>query len=154
MAQPIEFDALIEDAGGGGMFVSVPFDVEAAFGKKRVKVRATIDGVPYRGSLMRMGGPCHMLGVLKEIRIKIGKGPGDRVHVVVQEDDEPRIVELPGDLRRALASDPQAAQFFAGLSYTHQKQYVAWVVEARRPETRQARIAQTVDLLKRGQKEH
>ena len=154
MAQPIEFDALIEDAGGGGMFVSVPFDVEAAFGKKRVKVKATIDGVPYRGSLMRMGGPCHMLGVLKEIRAKIGKGPGDRVHVVVEEDVEPRVVELPDDLRRALASDPEAGRFFAGLSYTHQKGYVAWVVEAKRTETRLARIAQTVDLLKRGQKEH
>jgi hypothetical protein len=56
------FRAAIEDAGGGGAFVSVPFDVEQAFGKKRVKVKATINGVPYRGSRMRMGGSCHILG--------------------------------------------------------------------------------------------
>ncbi len=150
MNQPIEFWAVIEDAGGGGTFVTVPFDVEATFGKKRVKVKATIDGVPYRGSLMRMGKPCHMLGVLKEIRDKIGKGPGDQVHVVVEEDTEPRLVEVPEDLRQALDVDPEAGKFFDGLSYTHQKEYVNWVIEAKRPETRQSRILKVMDMLKRG----
>ena len=152
MSQPIEFDATIEDAGGGGTFVTVPFDVEAAFGKKRVKVKATIDGVPYRGSLMRMGGPCHMLGVLKEIRDKVGKGPGDQVHVVVEEDTEPRLVEVPEDLRHALDADPNARRFFDGLSYTHQREYVSWIVEAKRAETRQNRILKAIDMLRQGTK--
>jgi len=146
----MEFDAVIEDAGGGGTFVPVPFDVEATFGKKRVKVKATIDGVPYRGSLVRMGKPCHMLGVLKEIRAKIGKGPGDQVHVVVEEDTEPRLVEVPADLRQALDADPEAGRLFDGLSYTHQKEYAGWVTEAKRPETRENRILKVVDMLKRG----
>ena len=150
MSQPIEFWAVIEDAGGGGTFVEVPFDVEATFGKKRVKVKATIEGVPYRGSLVRMGRPCHMLVVLKEIRDKIGKRPGDQVHVVVEEDKEPRLIEVPGDLRQALDADAEAGRFFEGLSYTHQKEYVNWVIEAKRPETRQNRILKVLDMLRRG----
>lgn len=152
MSQSIEFWAVIEDAGGGGTFVSVPFDVEATFGKKRVKVKATIDGVLYRGSLVRMGKPCHILGVLKEIRDKIGKGPGDQVHVDVEEDAEPRLVEVPEDLRQALNAEPDASRLFDGLSYTHQKEYVNWVTEAKRPETRQNRILKVIDMLKRGTK--
>lgn len=70
MATTHRFSAVIEDAGGGGAFVTIPFDVERAFGKKRVPVRATIDGVPYRGSLVRMGGECHILGILKSVRAK------------------------------------------------------------------------------------
>jgi len=152
MSQPIEFAAIIQDAGGGGTFVEVPFDVEAAFGRKRVKVKATIDGVPYRGSLVRMGKPCHIVGVLKEIREKIGKGPGDQVHVVVEEDTEPRLVEVPEDLRQALGADPDAGGLFDRLSYTHQKEHVEWVTEAKRPETRQKRILKAVEMLRQGTK--
>jgi hypothetical protein len=65
------FTAVIEDAGHGGAFVTIPFDVEQVFGKKRVKVAATFDGEPYRGSLVRMGSECHVLGMLKEIRDRI-----------------------------------------------------------------------------------
>ena len=150
MSQSIEFDAIIEDAGGGGAFVTVPFDVEAVFGKKRVKVKATIDGAPYRGSLVRMGKPCVILGVLKEIRDRIGKEPGDQVHVVVEEDTELRLVEVPEDLRQALDAEPDAGRFFDGLSYTHQKEYVSWVIESKRPETRQKRILKVLDMLRQG----
>ena len=153
MGQPVEFWAVIEDAGGGGAFVTVPFDVEAAFGKKRVKIKATIDGIPYRGSIVRMGTPCHMLPVLKEIREKIGKGPGDQVHVIAQEDMGPRLVEVPEDLRQALDAEPDAGRFFDGLSYTHQREYVKWVTEAKRPETRQNRILKAMNLLRQGIKE-
>jgi len=88
MSQRFTFRATIEDAGRGGAFVTVPLDVEQLFGKKRVKVRATIDGEPYRGSLVSMGGPHHVLGVVKEIRTRIGKGVGDEVQVVVEEEEE------------------------------------------------------------------
>ncbi len=75
MTDVLSFSAPIEQAHGGGAYVTVPFDVETVFGKKRVPVQATIDGQPYRGLLVRMGGPCHVLGVLKEIRERIGKQP-------------------------------------------------------------------------------
>ena len=147
------FRAVIEDAGDGGAFVSVPFDVEQAFGKKRVKVKATIDGVPYRGSLVRMGGPCHILGILKDIRRQIGKDVGDEVEVVVEEDNEPRQVLVPPDLLSALAADPQAGAFFTQLSYTHQREYVLWIEEAKRSETRQGHITRAVAMLKEGKSE-
>ena len=104
--------AVIEDAGGGGMFVSIPFDVEAAFGKKRVKVIATIDGVLYRGSLMRMGGPCHILGVLKDIRRQIGKGLCDQVHVTVA-------VVIPGVVAGRIAFIVVGGGAAAGVGQVH-----------------------------------
>jgi hypothetical protein len=152
MDQEYTFRAVIEDAGDGGAFVTVPFDVEETFGKKRVKVRATIDGEPYRGSLVRMGGPCHLLPVLKEIREKTGKSFGDEVEIVVKEDTEPREVAVPPDLRAALASDPEAEVAFTRLSYTHQKEYVLWVEGAKREQTRQDRIGRALELLKQGKK--
>ncbi len=78
------FTARIENAGGGGAFVQIPFDAEQAFGSKRPKVKATIDGLPYRGTLVRMGAEYHILGVLKEIRGKIGKDFGDEITVIVR----------------------------------------------------------------------
>src|SRR5512143_2292360 len=104
-----KFRAVIEDPGGSGAFVTVPFDVEKAFGKKRVKIKATIDGEPYQGSLVRMGGESHMLIILKEIREKIGKTFGDEVEVILEEDIEPRLVEIPPDLKTALEKSPQAS---------------------------------------------
>jgi len=62
------FKATIQNAGGGGAFVEVPFDVEKAFESKKPKVKAMIDDVPYRGLLVRMGGSNHMLIILKGIR--------------------------------------------------------------------------------------
>jgi hypothetical protein len=148
------FRAKIEDAGGGGAFVSVPFDVEQAFGKKRVKVLATIEGVPYRGSMVRMGSECHLLPVLKEIREQIGKTFGDEIEVTVEEDTQPRQIVVPDDLRLALEAEPAAYTFFEKLSYTHQKEYVRWVEEAKRAETRLSHIQKTIEMLKQGKREH
>ena len=154
MNEKRKFRAVIENAGGGGAYVSVPFDVEQVFGKKRVKVKATLQGEPYRGSLVRMGGPHHMLPVLKEIREKIGKSFGDEIEVVVEEDTEPRQVEVPLDMQQALESDPEAKAFFAQLSYTHQREYVRWIIEAKRDQTRQDRIHRAIEMLKQGKSEH
>ena len=68
-----------------GAYVEFPYDVWAEFGRGRVKVLATFDGVPYEGSLVRMGTPGHILGLRKDIRAKIGKQPGDRVEVTLRE---------------------------------------------------------------------
>jgi hypothetical protein len=148
------FTAPIEDAGRGGAYVTVPFDVEEAFGSKRPKVRATFDGVPYRGTLVRMGGPRHFLPILKGIRERIGKGLGDAVEVTLEADTAPREVAVPGDLAAALAETPEARAFFDGLAYTHRREYVRWIEEARRAETRARRVARAVAMLREGKKEH
>jgi uncharacterized protein YdeI (YjbR/CyaY-like superfamily) len=103
---------------------------------------------------VRMGTPHHMLIILKQIRQKIGKTFGDEVTVEIEEDLEPRQVELPLDLQRAFQVNPEARQIFDRLSYTHQKEYARWVSEARRPETRQRRIQQTIDMLTKEKREH
>ncbi len=153
MPEKRTFTARIENAGGGGAFVQVPFDVEQAFGSKRPKVKATIDGVPYRGTLVRMGAECHILGVLKEIRGKIGKDFGDEITVVVEPDAEARTVDVPPDLAEALGGDAKARAAFDGLAYTHQREYVKLIMEAKRPETRARRVAQTIEMLKQGKKQ-
>ena len=154
MSEIFTFSAVIENAGGGGAFVRIPFDVEDAFGKKRVKVKATIEGEPYRGTLVRMGEPCHILVILKNIREKVGKDFGDEIEVMVEEDLEPRVVEVPPELAQALAQDPQAESFFQRLSYTHQKEYVTWVESAKQEITRNSRIAKTIEMLKQGKRTH
>jgi bifunctional DNA-binding transcriptional regulator/antitoxin component of YhaV-PrlF toxin-antitoxin module len=144
VSEKMNFHAVIEDAGKGGAFVTIPFDVEKLYGKKRVKVLATFNGERYRGSLIRMGGPCHILGVQKAIRSRIGKSVGDTIEVTVEEDTAKREVVIPKDLKKALAENTGAMDTFHRLSYSHQKEYVEWIGKAKRMETRQDRIAQTI----------
>ena len=81
-----EFDApLIQNGSMDAGYVEVPFDVQKAFGKGKVPVHATFDKEPYDGQVVRMGTPCHIIGVRKEIRQKIGKTFGQTVHVTLKE---------------------------------------------------------------------
>jgi hypothetical protein len=152
MSKKHTFKATIINAGGGGAFVEVPFDVEAAFGAKKPKVKARIEGVPYRGILTRMGSEHHILIILKSIREQTGKSFGDEVKIVVEADTEPRIIEIPKDLLKELKKDKDAKSFFDKLSYTHRREYVMWINEAKREETRQRRILKTIEMLKKGKK--
>ena len=82
-----EFEAVIQKVPDmDGAYIEFPFDVRKEFGKGRVKVHATFDGEPYDGSLVRMKTPCHIIGIRKDIRKKIGKQPGDLVKVTIRED--------------------------------------------------------------------
>ena len=148
----IEFDAEIIGGEKGGMGVYVPFDVPAAFGTRgQVKIVCTIDGEPYRGSLAPMGGK-HLLIILKRIREKIGKQAGDTVRIVLERDTEPRTVKVPEDFAAALAENKKAGEIFEKFAYTHRKEYVAWIEEAKRPETRERRIAKALDMIANGKK--
>ena len=88
-----EYDAVIKsaDSGRGGAYVIFPYDIRAEFGKGRVKVHATFDGESYDGSIVNMGvkntdgSVCYIIGILRNIRKKIGKQSGDTVHVTIRE---------------------------------------------------------------------
>lgn len=81
-----EFDAVLKKVPDiDGAYVDFPFDVREEFGRGRVKVHAEFDGVEYDGSLVRMKTPNHIIGVRKDIRQKIGKQPGDLIHVTIRE---------------------------------------------------------------------
>jgi hypothetical protein len=142
------FKATILDAGGGGAFVEVPFDVEKAFGSKKPKVKAVIEGVPYRGTLVRMGSENHLLIILKGIRQQIGRTFGDQVKVTVAADTEPRVVEIPPELVKAFKKEKAAEAYFKSLAYSHQREYVGYITEAKKEETRARRAAQTIEMLK------
>ncbi|MBQ6724989.1 MAG: DUF1905 domain-containing protein [Bacteroidales bacterium] len=78
----LEFDAtILQNDGMDAAYVEVPFDIKALFGKGRLAVDATFDGVPYSGQIVRMGTPCFIIGLRKDIRKQIGKTFGDTVHV-------------------------------------------------------------------------
>jgi hypothetical protein len=77
-----KFKAKIQAGDGGGAYVLFPYDVEKEFGSKgKVPIKASFNGVPYAGSLIKYGNPQHMLPILKAIREQIGKGPGDTIEV-------------------------------------------------------------------------
>ena len=83
------FDAVIQKVPDiDGAYIDIPAEVEAAYGRGRVPVHATFDGVPYDGSLVRMGTPNLILGLRKDIRAAIGKQPGDTVRVTLRERDK------------------------------------------------------------------
>ena len=92
-----------------------------------------------------MGG-VRCIGVLKEIRTRLGKGPGESIAVTLTPDSEERTVEVPADLRSAL-DEAGASTAFATLSYSHQREYVEWIEDAKRAETRARRITKTVEQL-------
>jgi hypothetical protein len=144
------FDAEIKAGSGGGAYVVFPHDAEKEFGTKgNVPVNATIDGVPDKGGLFRMGMPHHMLAVPKAIRSQIGKGPGDRVAIVLWKDDEPREVVVPPQLA-ARMKKAGVLRFFEGLSFTNRKEYSRWISEAKKDETRERRLAKAIELLTKG----
>jgi bifunctional DNA-binding transcriptional regulator/antitoxin component of YhaV-PrlF toxin-antitoxin module len=152
MSERHTFLAVIKEGRGGGAYAEVPFDVEEVFGDKRPQVKVTMEGESFVWRLIRMGGPHHIVGVPKGIRVKSGKDVGDKIEISVEADNTPRLIEVPKDLDEALEGETAAREFFDGLSYTHRKEYVRWIEEAKKAETRERRVAKTVEMLKEGKK--
>jgi len=128
-----------------------PFDVVAVFQRKgRVPVKGTINGFPFRSSLMNMGDG-HMMVVNAELRAGAKCKAGDTVSVVMELDTEKRTVELPAYLKKLINADPAAKEAWAKLAFTHQKEHVRAIEDAKRPETREKRIAAMLDMLRNKQ---
>jgi hypothetical protein len=135
--------------GGGGTLVPVPREVNDQLGLKgKPKIQAVIAGLPYRGSLMPMGDGTFCLGVLKSIQQAAGVKQGDTIEVLLELDTEPRVVEPPADLAKALANDKSAAAAWDKLSFTNQKEMARSLEEAKKPETRNRRLAAALAKLK------
>jgi Bacteriocin-protection, YdeI or OmpD-Associated/Domain of unknown function (DUF1905) len=131
----------------------VPSAVSEALGRRgQIRVRGTLNGLEFKSNLMPIGDGTHCLGVHKATQVAAGIDFGDSVLVEMEEDTAPRAVEVPADLERALRAKPKIKAFFDGLAHTHRREYANWVAEARKPETRQRRIEQTLVLLREGRK--
>ena len=132
---------------GPGNFVDIPFDPREVFGEARPPVRGTVNGYPFRGRIAKYGGR-YMLGFRRELREGAGIAEGDTIDLDVELDTEPREVEVPPDLASALDDETRAA--FERMSYSHRKDYVDWITEAKRPETRERRVAKAIELIREG----
>jgi hypothetical protein len=141
------FTAVLGGEAGERPLVEVPAEVLAELGGRgRIPVAGSVNGTPFRSSTMPIGGGRQCVGFRQEIRDAAGIAIGDRVEVVIARDDAPRTVEVPLDLAAALDA-ASARPAFDALSYTHRREHVEAVLDAKRPETRARRIDQVVAAL-------
>ncbi len=149
------FEALLIRPEGVGTwtFFYIPTSVSETFpAKGQVKVKGTVNGYPFRSTALPMGNGMHYLVVEKSIRDQIHAAAGDTVSVKLELDTDPRVVELPEDLAKALADKPTARDFFEKLPPSHKKLYVSWILSAKKEETRQRRVEQAIAMLSQGKK--
>jgi hypothetical protein len=152
MPNRMSFRSTVELGGKTATGIEIPADVVAALGwSKRPAVLVTIAGHSYRTTVASMGGR-FLVPLNAENRVAAGVTAGEQVDVEIQVDTTPRVVTLPPDLDAALTDEPAARKFFESLSFTHRKEWVRWIEEAKRAPTRTSRIHQTVAALSEQQR--
>ncbi|MEO8509879.1 MAG: YdeI/OmpD-associated family protein [Chloroflexota bacterium] len=130
--------------------IVVPDEVVEALGQgKRPPVKVTINGFTYRNTIAVMGG-VYMVGVSAENRAGAGVAGGDEIDVEIELDTEPRVVEVPEEFAAALDAEPRARETFDGLSNSNKGWHVSQVTGAKTDETRQRRMARSVEMLREG----
>ncbi|HEX6124236.1 MAG TPA: YdeI/OmpD-associated family protein, partial [Pyrinomonadaceae bacterium] len=127
--------------------ITIPFDVKAVWGSKRVPVRAVVNGTEYRGTIVRMAGK-YMLGLPKAFREAAGIKAGDNIVVTLEPDTVERTVAVPADLARVLSKEKALRAVWDKLSFTMRKENVRALEEAKKPETRAKRLEKTVAMLR------
>jgi hypothetical protein len=149
----LEFTVKLEGKDGSSVaWLNAPFDVAKVFGTRaRVPVRGTLNGFPFRSSLMPMGG-CHGMAVNKTMRDGAGIEAGDTVSVVLERDEAERTVEVPPLLEKELAKSKAARGNWQKLSFTNQKEIALSISGAKQEETRLRRLVKVMDVLKTGKK--
>ena len=120
-------------------------------GARRFPVLATVNGHSWRTTVTSMRGE-FLLGLNRGVRESAGVQAGDTVEVAVELDTAPRDVDVPEALAIALAADPAANAAFTALAFTHRKEYARWIAEAKRPETRNRRVIQALQMLREGKR--
>jgi hypothetical protein len=141
----------LEPRGPAGAFLLSDEQVAAVGGGRRAfPVRVSVNGVTLPLRLARMGGE-NLIGLARAAREQAGVSIGSAYRVQIVADESERGVEVPEDLAVALAGDTQARAAFEALAYSHRKEFVRWVSEAKRDVTRAQRVAKTVEMLRAGQ---
>jgi hypothetical protein len=132
--------------------ITPPVEVLEVFGTRgRVPITGTINGFPFRSSLMPMGG-CHRMPVNKTLREGAGVKAGDVVEVVMERDEAPRTVEPPALLKKLLGKSKTAKANWEKLPFTHKKEIAIWIDGAKQEETRARRLARAMQVLEAGTK--
>lgn len=151
MATKVKFHTTILLEGNNTGILVPEEAVEKLAAGKRAPVKVTLNGFTYRSTIAVMGG-MFLIPLSAERRANAKVKGGDSLDVTLELDTEPREVELPDDLRKALSKEKAAMAFYEGLSYSAKLRYVAPVGQAKTAETRQRRIEKVVSDLKAGKK--
>jgi hypothetical protein len=150
----MKFRSTVELGGKTATGIPVPDAVVETLGSgKRPAVKVTVGGHTYRTTVAPMGGR-FFVPLSAEHREAAGVAAGEDVEVDIALDADSRELSLPADLANALAANAQARAFFDGLSYTHRKEWVRWIEEAKKADTRQTRLSRTIEMLAAGQRTH
>ena len=148
----MRFRTTVELGGKTATGLQVPDEIVAALGSsRRPTVSITVGSHTYTTTVARMGGR-FLVPLSAGNRTAAGVSAGDEVEVDIELDHAVREVSVPADLQAALDVDAEASATFAQLAYTHRKEWVRWVEEAKKPETRQTRLVKTVAALHEGKK--
>ncbi|MDO5614863.1 MAG: YdeI/OmpD-associated family protein [Cruoricaptor ignavus] len=155
MKNTIKFEAkILQHKNINAAYVEFPYSTEELFGKKgQVKIKVIFDdSVQYRGNLANMGQGCHTLGLTQVVRKQLKKSFGDEVSVELWEDKEERIVEIPEDVQILFNDNEKAKNLFDEMSYTYRKEYIRWISDAKKPETRENRKTKMIEMILAGKK--
>jgi phosphosulfolactate phosphohydrolase-like enzyme len=150
MGQTLQVTAVLEPRGPAGAFVLTDEQVAAlGEGKKAFPVTVTVNGATLALRVARMGGE-NLIGLAKAARAQAGVQLGERYDVEIAADAGERTVEVPEDLAAALAAEPAVRATFDGMAFSHRKEYVRWITEAKRETTRADRVAKTIEMVREG----
>lgn len=129
-------------------FIEIPFSVKKVFkSNRRVPVKGTIDGIPFKSSILSQGDDVYFLFVSQPIRKAIGKEVGDSVILTIEKDNEARTVQIPNDILESFALFPEILNTFERFSYSHKKEIVEWICDSKKIETRANRISKAINIL-------
>ena len=118
-----------------------------------MKIKVLLDGkIEYRGSLAKMKSNFHKIGLTQEVRKKLGKTFGESISVKLWEDKEERIVEIPDDVLEVFNQNKEAFSLYEKMSYTHRKEYMRWITDAKKSETKENRKVKMIEMILSGKK--
>ena len=143
---PYQFKAKLGTEDPGALFFELPFDPREAFGAARARVKVTLNGHTYRSTVAVYDGRSY-IPVRKSNRDAAGVAVGDVVSVILELDTEPRVVEVPAALAKALEKNRRARAAWEKLSYSHQKEHADWIAGAKRAETVEARVKKAIAMI-------
>ena len=142
----LQISTVLEPVGPATALELTDAQVDELGGGKRAPVRVTIGERTVRLRLAGMGGK-NLIGLSQAARKELGVAIGDAVTATVELDDAERVLEVPDDLGAALDADPRVRAAFDALAFSHRKEHVRAVTEAKRPETRARRVTAVVERL-------
>ena len=150
MPKPLKIRATLEPRGPAGAVVLTAEQVEQIGpGATTPPVRVTVNGKTFAMRIGRRGGES-LLGFSRATREQAGVEIGETVELTIVLDETERTVDIPEDLASALAADPEARRAFDDLAYSHRKEFARWVADAKRTETRERRVAETLGMVREG----